>query len=155
MNADRPPAEFETLLLEFVRNRDTPCPKCGYNLRNLSTAICPECHEPLTLSVGVARPRFGWFVAAIMPGCFSGISAGLLVIPLTVSLFSPSGPAPWPPWAADIFGWVSGLATIVLVRYRYSFLRQPQAVQRWLAAGVWAIHVLAFAMLVLLMILLH
>jgi len=147
-DADPQPADGDTLLLEFVRDRDAPCPMCGYNLRNLPTPICPECREPLSLTVGVRKPRFGWFVVAITPGFFSGICAAMMLIPLVGSLYSPNGPAPWPVWALDAFGWLSGLAALVLVRYRYAFLRLPQTVQRGSAVMLWAIHLTAFAGLV-------
>lgn len=144
MNADRPPADGDPLLIEYLRDRDAPCPLCGYNLRSLQVATCPECRETLSLAVGFRKPRFGWFVAAIIPGSFSGICAALLLMPLVGSLLSPSPPAPWPFWAIDVFGWLSVLAAFVLARYRYAFLRQPQGVQCASAVAVWAIHILAF-----------
>ena len=148
MNADPQPADSDSLLLEFVRDRDAPCPMCGYNLRNLPTPTCPECRELLSLTVGVRKPRFGWFVVAITPGFFSGICAVLMLVPLVVQLYSPSGPAPWPIWAADAFGWLSCLAALVLVKYRYGFLRLPQAVQRGWALTAWAFHLTTFALLI-------
>ena len=145
-NADRPPADADTLLLEFLRDRDAACPLCGYNLRNLSGTTCPECRELLSLSVGIRKPRFGWLIVAITPGLFSGICAALLMIPMVGSLFfSPNSPAPWPIWGVDAFGWLSGLAALVLVKYRYAFLRQSQAAQRVWAVMAWAIHIAAFA----------
>lgn len=41
-------------LLEYLAERDVPCPGCGYNLRNLTGALCPECGKP-AISV-FARP---------------------------------------------------------------------------------------------------
>ena len=153
-NADRPPADADTLLLEFLRDRDAECPLCGYNLRNLPAATCPECREPLSLSVGLRKPRFGWILVTMIPGFFSGICAALMLIPLGRTLFWANPPAPWPVWATDAFGWLSGLVAIVLVKYRYAFLRQPQAAQRVWAVTVWAIHVAAFAGLLVLSVLL-
>jgi hypothetical protein len=31
--------------------RDVPCPHCGYNLRGLAAAQCPECSTPLRLTI--------------------------------------------------------------------------------------------------------
>src|SRR5687767_8462552 len=45
-------ADEVELLLAFVRDRDAHCPRCDYNLRNLTQPVCPECREELTLSVG-------------------------------------------------------------------------------------------------------
>ncbi len=124
-NAARPPADADTLLLEFLRDRDAACPLCGYNLRNLSGTTCPECRELLSLSVGFRKPRFGWFVVAIAPGIFSGICAALMMIPLVgFSLFSANPPAPWPVWILNAFGWLlvtvtpgafSGIAAALLL----------------------------------------
>jgi hypothetical protein len=34
-----------TWLLEQLRGRDVPCPKCGYNLRGSAAEQCPECGQ--------------------------------------------------------------------------------------------------------------
>ena len=57
----------------------------------------------------------------------------------------PGVPAPWPLWAVDAFGWLSGVSALVLVKYRYAFLRPPQAAQRVWAAMAWVIHIIALA----------
>ncbi len=146
MIRDEQPADEASLLLEFLRDRDVSCPLCGYNLRNLSVVTCPECRETLALQVGFLKPRFGWLLATVIPGFFSGISAAFLMLPLVGSLFfSPGSPAPWPVWATDAFGWLSGLSALVLVKYRYAFLRQSQATQRVWAGIVWLVHLFAFA----------
>ena len=145
--AAQPPADSDKLLFEFVRDRDAPCPRCGYNVRNLSTPTCPECREALSLSVGFRKPRFGWLLVTVTPGAFSGIAAALLLIPLMISVFLPGGP-PWPLWGVDAFGWLSGLAALVLVNYRYAFLRLPQAAQRVWAVMAWAIHIAALAVFI-------
>ncbi len=152
--ADRQPADGDKLLLEYVRDRDAPCPLCGYNLRDLSTPTCPECREALSLTVGFRKPRFGWILVTVTPGAFSGIAATFLMIPLVGSLLlSANSPAPWPVWGVDAFGLLSGLAALVLVKYRYAFLRLPQAAQRVWAVMAWAIHIAAFAALMAVVIL--
>ena len=50
--------------------------------------------------------------------------------------------------AAETFGWLSTIAALLLLRRRYVFLRQSQAVQRLWAVGAWALHVGAFLALV-------
>ncbi len=37
------------VLTSFVRDRDVPCPKCKYNLRDNASTICPECGTGLTI----------------------------------------------------------------------------------------------------------
>ncbi len=39
----------ESRLRDYLAQRDTPCPLCKYNLRDLATTECPECSEPLLL----------------------------------------------------------------------------------------------------------
>ena len=143
--ADRQPADGDKLLLEYVRDRDAPCPRCGYNLRNLSTPTCPECREALSLAVGFNKPRFGWLLVTVTPGAFSGIAAAFLLIPLMGSVFFPASSAGWQLWGVRAFGWLSGLAALVLVKYRWAFLRQPQAAQRVWGVMAWAIHIAALA----------
>ena len=132
------------LLLEFLRERDVPCPRCGYNLRNLTSPQCPECRKDLTLAVGLLKPRFGWFLATVTPGLFSGIAAGLLSVPLLLVATLGGGLTPWPVLLADAFGFLSGIAALVLVRYRHAFLRQSQTHQIYWAISAWAVHLLAF-----------
>ena len=156
MTADRPRSDDDALLREFLCDRDAPCPRCGYNLRDLPASACPECHENLALAVGFRKPRFGWFLATIAPGLFSGISAALLAVPLVGSLYwSPNQPAPWPLWSTDAFGWLSALAVLILVKYRYAFLRQPQSRQRAWAVAAWLVHFGAFAVLIATLLLLN
>ena len=153
MTANRPPADDDTLLLEFLRARDAPCPLCGYNLRDLPAPRCPECREPLSLAVGFRTPRFGWFLTTIAPGLFSGISAALMLVPLVGTVyFSPNPPAPWWAWATDAFGWLSAVAALILIRYRDVFLRKPQARQRAWALAVWLVHLGAFAVLMVILV---
>jgi hypothetical protein len=131
-------------LLGYLHGRDVPCPLCGYNLRDLTQARCPECRHDLTLTVGVTRPRFVWLLVTLTPSMFSGIAAGLLLIPILVALWIGGERPPWPVVAAETFGWLSALAGLLLVGRRYVFLRQSQSVQRRWAVGAWALHVGAF-----------
>jgi hypothetical protein len=41
-------------LREYLAGRDKPCPKCGFNLRNLQTVCCPECG--MVLAVEILNP---------------------------------------------------------------------------------------------------
>ena len=135
-------------LLEYLRGRDVLCPLCGYDLRDLTEPRCPECRQDLALTVGVTRLRFGWLIVTIVPGMFSGVAAGLLLIPmLMVPLLGGERP-PWPVVAAETFGWLSAIAALLLLHKRYLFLRQPRAAQRCWAVGTWAVHVGAFVALV-------
>ncbi len=146
------PSESVDLLLEFLRERDASCPLCGYNLRNLMRPQCPECRKDLVLAVGLKEPRFGWFLVTITPGLFSGIAAALLLMPIIIVPLLGGGPEPWRFVAVDAFGWVSGLTALVFVKFRHPFLRQPQPTQRTWAAVAWGIHLAAFALPVLMVL---
>ncbi len=138
------PMDADGLLLDFVRDRDAACPRCGYNVRNLTKPVCPECRHDLVLAVGLKKPRFGWFLVTITPGLFSAIAAALLLMPIIIVPVLGGGLAPWRLVAVDAFGWLSGLAALVLLKYRFAFLRQPQAKQQTWAVLLWVIHLCAF-----------
>ncbi len=131
-------------LLDFLRGRDVPCPLCGHNLRDLTRPLCPECCQELLLTVGVTRPRFLWFLLAVIPCAFAGIAAGLLLIPMIVQPVMGGGPPQPQIFALDALGWLSALGGLVLVRYRFAFLRQTPNRQRICTAAVWGINGLAF-----------
>lgn len=58
-------------LVEYLAERDEPCPACGYSLRGLTGEACPECGETLRLRVGIVEPRVGLFVTGLV-----GLAAG-------------------------------------------------------------------------------
>src|SRR5687767_1558739 len=61
----------DSLLTQFLADRDLPCPGCGYNLRNLTSPRCPECNQSLELAVRLTEPKQGWLIAGLV-----GLSAG-------------------------------------------------------------------------------
>ena len=138
-------------LLAFLHERDAACPLCGYNLRNLTRPECPECHQDLSLTVGIDRPRFGWFLITIAPSIFSGIAALILTSILLNALvfFGGGGPIPAQPLIAVTFCWISGSGALLLARRRLAFIRLAQQVQRLTAILTWAVHVGMFFLLLL------
>lgn len=135
----------------FVRGRDVPCPRCGYCLRDLVDARCPECAEPLVLRVGVVTPRFGWLVAAMAPGLFSIVCATLLAVPLIAFRNAGNNGPPAPMYFAELFGITSFLVAIGIYRKRHRFLAWSRVGQIWVAVTIWTAHILAFGLLLLLM----
>lgn len=142
--AASPGRTHEVMLLEFLRDNNAACPVCGYNLRALTRPRCPECRQDLALTVGAKRIHLGWLIIALAPGLFSGIAACFAAIPTTAIYFE-DGQVVWPFVGAVLFGWLSGLFAIILAmkRPRIRFIAQSRTRQRWIAIGIWLIHVAA------------
>ena len=138
------PQETE-LLLAFLRERDHDCPRCGYNLRNLTQPVCPECREELVLKVGVSKLRLYWLIATLAPGMFSGIAAALFV--LICLLEGPPPTSMWEPWALFVFLVVSGLVAFSIALRTRRFLNQSDGAQLTWALVIWGIHIGFLAMM--------
>jgi predicted RNA-binding Zn-ribbon protein involved in translation (DUF1610 family) len=145
--ATNSPAATE-LLLQFLRDHDAECPACGYNLRALTQPTCPECGQPLVLTVGATRLKLGWLFVAIAPGFFSGISAAFVLVMIGLHLYFLGTT-----WTVivlmDLFGWLSLTFAIVLARRRARFLSMQTSSQAWLAIGVWIVHAAALGLFIL------
>ena len=130
-NSSTDPADEHELLVHYLANRSTPCPRCRFDLRDVREPRCPECGEPIRLQVGAARPLIWWFIVAIAPGIFSGIAASILAIPMTVSLvLGLPGNIPPEIWFAESVGVVSVLLLAALLQWRWWFIaRSPR---RWM-----------------------
>lgn len=145
------PTDEQRMLLEFVFDRDVPCPRCDYNLRALTKPVCPECREELRLTVGRAKMRFGMFLAAVIPGAFSSICAILLLMMIIIEpLVQGGGKVPVEFIILDAFGWFSGLLTLGLFVQRHRFLNQSESKQKMWIAGIWIVHLIAFTILMIL-----
>ena len=138
------------MLLDFLREHEAACPVCGYNLKALTRPICPECGQELVLTVGAARIRLGWLLAALAPGFFSGIAAAFLFVPIVLRLVI--GDGGWSYWlnALDLFGWCSGIFAIILARKRIRFLALPRFQQQMFALAIWLVHIAALVVFLLL-----
>lgn len=142
----------EAEVVAFLVGRSAPCPRCGYDLRDIERAVCPECGEPLVLKIGSPRVRFGWLVLAMAPGCFSGVAALFVMIPVGATLWlrlPPGQGAPWPVMAADAFGFVSAASVVVMYRHRHRIMSWTARRQGVFAGSVWGLHVLVFVLVLL------
>jgi hypothetical protein len=142
--------EAEAEVVAFVKGRSVPCPRCAYDLRDIQTARCPECGEPLVLKIGSPRPRFGWLVLAMVPGCFSGVAALFVLIPIGVTIVRPLR-TPWPVVAADAFGFLSAASVALMYKHRHRFMSWTPRRQGAFAGAVWGVHILVFALFLLAM----
>ncbi len=141
------------LLIDFLQGRDAPCPHCGYNLRDLTGDVCPECQETLRLVVGLRHVRIGLFLAAVTPGLFSGIAAVLLIMVIGAASLAGGGPFPPVVELLTVIGLISGAVGLRLIIRRHRFLElEPRAQRKW-ALIIWAIHGLPFLGLLILVIL--
>lgn len=143
---------LEEEVVAFLAGRSTPCPRCGYNLQDIQSAKCPECGEPLVLKIGSPRSRFGWLVLAMAPGCFSGVAAVFVLIPIAMTLrrgFPPGVGVPWPIMAADTFGFFSAIMVGLMYRHRQRILAWPTRRQAIFAGVIWIIHIATFGLFLL------
>jgi len=139
----------DALLLQFLCDRDAQCPRCRYNVRNLTRPVCPECHERLVLRVGVQELRVGKLIAVIIPGAFSGICGLFLLIPIIISFFPIAGGRPPAGiFALDAFGLFSGAVAAVIIIKRRAFLRLEDQTQLGAVITIWFVHLTAFLVLI-------
>ena len=104
-------------LVNYLAQQDIPCPGCGYNLRGLTGEHCPECGQALVLRVGLAEPRAGRFVAALI-SLATGLGFNLFVF-LWGFFEMRSGGIAWSQlWSLALFSVILGVATGMLVRHR-------------------------------------
>lgn len=72
----------EELLRAWLRDRDVPCPGCGYNLRGLTRNVCPECGEVVILGITTIRHRLWSWPAAV------GVLAAVLVFTALIAVLA-------------------------------------------------------------------
>ena len=150
----RPPRPSDAEVIAFLAGRSFPCPRCMHDLRDVPTAACPECGETLVLTIGSARARFGWLVVAMAPGCFSGVAAVFVMLPIAMTIgrsFPPGQGLPWPVVAADVFGFLSAASVGLMYRHRHAIMAWRVPRQATFAFGVWGVHILAFGLFLLCM----
>lgn len=144
------PMDADGLLLAFVRDRDAVCPHCGYNVRNLTKPICPECEEPLVLKVGGRTYPVRWLLATVAPGIFTGVTSGIMAVIFLIAL-SVSPGSVGPPFSVPLgviltgsFFLASAAVAGAILIWNRRFVRQPQPRQVMWVVLVWVIHLCAF-----------
>lgn len=139
------------LLLLYVRDRDFPCPGCGYNLRALTSPACPECGQAVRISIGLVDVRMGPWVACLLGTSFpAGIGVFVLVVFAISTLYGRDPSFRYMPWQAIlVFSYAIGSipVTVVLIAGRRRFLRMPRPVQRWLGAMPWIVMAVIIALM--------
>jgi len=131
------------VLRAFLRDRDIPCPRCGYNLRALPDANCPECGAPLTIHIGSPRMALGAWLGAVISIC---IPLGFSLTMSAVAAYSALRGETWiesDVTAMLVLGTSNGVLALfvwLLIRRRERWLVQPAAARRaratvWMAAA--------------------
>jgi len=122
------------LLREYLAERDVACPSCQYNLRNLTSATCPECGERLVLLVRSADPRQAAPLAGlIFLSAGAGLN-GLLLIYGVVKIFYNHQR-----YGFEKFLWVNSIGLVVMTALIllwlkcWRYLRRLES--RWLLAA--------------------
>jgi uncharacterized membrane protein YidH (DUF202 family) len=136
--ASRPEAQQTdaTLLQTFLAGRDTDCPRCRYNLRDLSGSRCPECGNDLVLRVGLVAPHQKVAIAGlIVLSAGTGLN-GLLLGYYGISFMTPRG------GADSTFVWLNlvglmtqGLALAAWLRFWRAICRRSRRAATWLIIG--------------------
>lgn len=135
--------EASALLLQYLATSDQPCPGCGYNLRGLTTARCPECNEALRLQAGLVEPKLAWFIVGVV-GLAMGAGFGLLVFGAVVVQRLVSrwrATSIWEGWPILLTGVVCALMTWGWVALRRRLNNKPAPLRWGLAIGthIWSI----------------
>ena len=76
------------LLHSWLASRDVPCPVCGYSLRSIESATCPECGAQLNIRVGSTDLRIGLWLACVISQALAMGFAGLWSILAIQALFA-------------------------------------------------------------------
>ena len=72
------------LLHAWLSSRDVPCPVCGYSLRSIESATCPECGAQLDVRVGSTDLRIGLWLACVISQALAMGCVGLWAILVTI-----------------------------------------------------------------------
>lgn len=110
--------------------------------------MCPECGEELVLTVGRRYSNYELLIATLAPGMFSGIAAGLLLMPVAFLAFARSLRAPLEIVVLDLFGLTSALGSLMLFRRRREFMKQSRRRQILWVIVTWALHIAALAVFI-------
>ena len=117
----------------FLARRDVGCPGCGYNLRGLRGASCPECGEVVELAV--VRSGTGKMARAAMMCALAWPVVYMLPVMVTLgvltgqSIFGGGSPA-WL-WYASWWNFVVAGVSAVLLLWLWRARDLTPALERW------------------------
>lgn len=151
------------LVVPILAAHDMPCSRCGYSLRGLQGGSCPECREPIVLSIAGADPlrpivwltRLAvgvyllhtaqsaiavWFIVANWGLYFSGSGFGGPPLRFQIGLIARPG--------VSLVGFV--LLGVLVFKWATAEGGRPRAIARWrvLNAAVALVGLVALAELI-------
>jgi predicted RNA-binding Zn-ribbon protein involved in translation (DUF1610 family) len=125
-------AAYDKLLAAYLAGRDTACTSCNYNLRNVTSGACPECGEPITISLGRAdRSTLPWFVAVIAYAAAAAISGLWLFIMMMIILFEFLGAEEIAVGFVSLCAFLAALVVLILI------IRRRHAIWSWSTMRQW------------------
>jgi len=128
------PDTQDDLLRRFLAGRNVPCPRCGYDLRDLTSGRCPECGDEVELHVGLVEPRMGAYIVTFGALCLGFGASSLLGVFLLVWTSASVWRSPFGVVVA--IEWVlTGPLLSALVLWRRGFRRLPAWRQRGMAVA--------------------
>jgi hypothetical protein len=133
------------MLLDWLKDRDAVCPICGYNLRALTLARCPECSTGLKLGLEAENAIWGpWALASVSFALGLGFDAVVSTLLMSAFLWNPPAPLMWPPVLALIGGFViltlgSGVGLVAVLTRRRAWMRRRRPVQWRRAAAIFTL----------------
>lgn len=130
------------LLFSYIAHNDVACPVCGYNLRALTTDICPECGQQFRLQIGGPSVRFGLFLAFLAPMIMVVGLAMLFIVLVAIIPPRPRWPQDWGIYAICLGGVINGLLIPLFYRGRQRFPRRVRPRQIGLISFSWVMQTL-------------
>lgn len=133
-------------LLDFLARFEAHCPRCRYDLRQLTTCRCPECGTELRLDVHAAKERLGWWITALIG---AGLPGGLGVLYDIMLVVKPSPSMDLRIWTIIVSVNLALLMFIGIASFRLRFTGWKPGTQRAAAAASWLPTIMLIVCLVL------
>lgn len=135
-------------LVEFLAERDEPCPSCGYNLRGLTEPACSECGVGLALRVNIAKPRLASFLGGVIAlSVGAGFHVPVYVYALTLSVTGGGVSHRDPEVITLVVGGLGSMTGLIVWIRRWRRLRETAGVLRWALVGIASVFSVGTALL--------
>ncbi len=135
------------LLRAYLRAQDCACPGCGYNLRDLTSAVCPECGDALTLRLALEEPRLRSWIAGLV-GLAAGLGFNALLLVYITLMLAREGLTRIDRLMEGFVihnvggAIIEGVLVMLWIRKRPLIRRQRPSVRFWLVMACWAMALL-------------